>query len=88
MKSKKIGLNIHKISSFGCNKNWHEISTTSEENNETIYRNLNVSKLYVIIYKDMNKKEYGLSESNNFSNYFIQPIDIIFFIVFPKFIVN
>lgn len=81
-----IGLYIHKISSFGCNSSWEEISNATEDN--TIYRVFTISKLYVNIYKDLNKRESEQSsESGNFNKYFIQPVSLNIKLMFPKFIV-
>ena len=86
-KTKMIGLYIHKISSFGCNDKWEEFSEATKDNN--IYRNFNISKLYVNIYKDLNKKEYEQSaDSGNFCKYFIQPVNMNLRLMFPKIIVS
>jgi hypothetical protein len=82
-----IGLYIHKISSFGCDSNWDEISTATDE--KTIHRVFNISKLYVNIYKDLNKRESEQStETGNFNKYFIQPVSMNIKVMFPKYIVK
>jgi hypothetical protein len=41
-----------------------------------IYRSTIVTKIFVNIYKEMNKKDYELIESGNFSNFLIQPLNV------------